>query len=49
MNDDLRKDFDECIALAIKFGRKYMPSTTKDLTTEEWALALLLFEQRLKK
>lgn len=48
MNEEL---FDDCIKEAIKIGRKYMLYPTEnesDPTQQEWDLALILFQNRLK-
>ncbi len=36
---------DECVEEAIKMSKKHMPQS-EHLTKEEWALALVLFNQR---
>lgn len=43
----LEEVFDECVKVAIKIGRKYMKDKkiTKEVTSEEWKLALILLNK----
>jgi len=40
----IEEKFDESIKMAVKIGRKYMNCSGKKPSTEEWNLALILFE-----
>ena len=40
--------FDKCVKEARELAKPYMVNYGKDLTKEEWALALLLFQQETR-